>query len=83
MLPTNPLGDRPGRHLRISLKQLANLRLDRINPPALRRPPILARPLSGQRPPHRVAAHALHPGDHLDRHPLRPVQPADLSPILH
>ena len=27
--------------------------------------------------------HPHHPRDHLDRHPFRPMQPADLRPILH
>ena len=36
-----------------------------------------------ERRPHRVPRDPHHPGDHLDRHLLRPVQPADLSPVLH
>lgn len=31
---------------------------------------------------HRVVRTPHHPGDRLDRHPLRPVQPADLRPVL-
>ena len=48
-----------------------------------RRPLILRRPVTGDRRPHRVPRDPHHPGDHLDRHLLRPVQPADLSPVLH
>src|SRR6202044_506831 len=35
-----------------------------------------------RRPP-RVPRDPQMPGDRLDRHPLRPVKPADLSPVLH
>ena len=36
-----------------------------------------------QRRPHRVPRQPQPPSDLLDRHTLRPVQPTDLSPVLH
>ena len=50
-------------------------------PPAART--YLGGPSRGQRLPHRVPRDTQRPGDHLDRHPLSPVQPPDLSPVLH
>jgi hypothetical protein len=37
----------------------------------------------GRRRPQRRAGHPHHPRDDLDRQPLRPVQRADLRPVLH
>ena len=48
-----------------------------------RRPLIARRPLRPQRRPHRVARHTQPAGDRLDPHPLRPMQPTDLSPLVH
>ena len=78
-------GGSPGWHSTtlIPSRPRKDLRLDRIHFRPASRPLILRRPVGRQRPPHRITAHARHPGDRLDRHPLRPVQPADLSPILH
>lgn len=39
------------------------------------------RPRTRREPP--TATHPHYPGDRPNRHPLRPVQPANLSPILH
>ena len=44
---------------------------------------ILRRSLRSQRRPHRIARDLQRPGDRLDRQPLRSMQPADLSPVLH
>jgi len=46
-------------------------------------PQVLRRPVAGQSRPHRVPRDPHRPGDRLDRHSLRPVQPADLRPVLH
>ena len=46
-------------------------------------PQVLRRPAAGQSRPHRVPRDPHRPGDRLDRHSLRPVQPADLRPVLH
>jgi hypothetical protein len=82
-LPADPLGDHRGRHRRPGAQQLADLRLDRVHDRPTRRPLVPRRRLGRQRPPHGVPGNPRHPGDYLDRHPLGPVQPADLRPVLH
>jgi hypothetical protein len=82
--PADPLGDHRGRHRRPRLEQLSDARLDRIHDRPATHPPLIPRrPISGQRPLHGVLRDPHHPRDRLDRHPLSPVQPADLGPILH
>ncbi len=83
MLPPDPLRDHRRRHRRIRRQQFPDPRLRRVGDRSLPRPLILRRPVTGDRCPHRVPRDPHHPGDHLDRHLLRPVQPADLSPVLH
>ena len=46
-------------------------------------PFIARRTIGAQRRPHRVTRHAQPSADRLDPHPLRPMQPTDLSPIIH
>ena len=81
--PLQPFGDNRGRHRRAGLQQLPDPRLHRIHNRASRPSPIGRRLVGGQRLLHRVLRTPQHPRDHLNRHPLRPMQPADLRPILH
>ena len=60
-----------------------HLRLHRVDHRALRRPLIARRPSDPQRRPHRVPGHPKPTGDRLDPHPLGPMQPTDLRPLLH
>jgi hypothetical protein len=81
--PADPLGDHRGRHRRRLLQQLTNPWLHRIHHRPPHRPRIRRRAIAGQRPPDSVPRDPQPPRDRLDRHPLRPVQPSDLSPVLH
>jgi hypothetical protein len=81
--PADPLRDYRRRHRRPLFEQLPNQWFDLVDDRALHRPLILRRLLGGQRPPHRVPPQTQRPGDRLDRHPLRPMQPTDLRPLLH
>lgn len=74
-------GGSPGWHSTtlIPSRPRKDLRLDRIHFRPASRPLILRRPVGRQRP-HRIRAHAHHPGDRLDRRPLRPVQPGGSQP---
>jgi hypothetical protein len=82
-LPADPLGDHRGRHRRPHPEQLTDPRLNLVHARPPRRPLILRRAVSSQRPLHRVPGDPHHPGDLLDRHLLGPAQPADLRPVLH
>ena len=82
-LPADALGDHRRRHVRELPQQLADLRLDRVDDRALPRPLVARRRRRAQRRPHRVAGHAQPAGDGLDAHPLGPVEPTDLGPVLH
>ena len=82
--PADPLGDHRGRHRRPRRQQLPDARLDRVHDrPATHSSFVSRRTRPSQCPLHGVLRAAHHPGDLLDRHPLRSVQPADLRPILH
>ena len=81
--PADPFGDHRGRHRRELPQQRPNLRLDLIHDRALGAPPVPRRRVAGQSRPHRVPRDPHMPRDRLNRHPLRPMQPANLCPILH
>ncbi len=83
MLPADPLRDHRGRHRRSRLQQLPDLRLDRINPRTPRDPDVLRRRIPRQCTTNSIPRDPQLTRDRLDRHPLRPVQPTDLSPVLH
>ncbi len=83
VLPADPLRDNRGRHRRRDLQQLADPRLHLVDQRPSRRPLVARRTLIPQRLAHRVLRDPHRPGDHLDRHSLRTMQPADLSPVLH
>ena len=74
--PPDPLRDHRRRHRRIRLQQLPDPRLERIHHRPRRCPPVLRRPVTGQRRLHRVPRDPQYPGDLRDRHALRPPQPA-------
>ncbi|MCW2760486.1 MAG: hypothetical protein JWR85_687 [Marmoricola sp.] len=57
--------------------------LDRVDRRPDRLAVVLRRTLRGGRGTHRVPRDPQRPGDQLDRQPLRSMQPADLSPVLH
>lgn len=75
--------DHARRHVRKLGQQHTNRRLDRVHDRPLRRPLIPRRLMAGQRLLHRVLRDPQPSGDSPDSHPLRPVQPADLRPVLH
>ena len=83
MRPPDPIRDHRRRHRRKLPQQPKDLRLhgvdDRTRPSAL----ITRRAIRADRLPDRVPRHLHMTGDRLDPHPLRPMQPADLSPIFH
>ena len=81
--PTHPLSDHAGRHRRHQCQLGADRILERIHRRPNRLAHILRRLIRSQRRPHRVPRDLQRPGDQLDRQPLRSMQPADLSPILH
>ena len=81
--PADPLGDHRRRHRRKLPQQLQHRRFHRVDDRPRRRPLIARRTLSPQRCPHRVARQTEAAGDRLDPHPLRPMQPTDLSPLVH
>ena len=58
-------------------------RLELIRHRPRRRPLIPRRPFRPHRRANRVPGDLHDPGDLLDRQALRPVQPADLCPVLH
>ena len=64
-------------------QQLPDPRLDLIDHRPRRLPLILRRTHHWPTPPSPCSSNTHHPGDLLDRHPPRPMQPADLSPVLH
>jgi hypothetical protein len=70
------------RHRWIGLQQLPDPRLHLINNRTLQRPLIFRWFLFGQRVLDGVLRYPQHPGDRLDRQPLRPIQPTNLCPIL-
>jgi hypothetical protein len=82
-VPANALSDHRRRHARKLLQQLPDRRL----PPVDSRRSRLAvehwRPVRAQRHAHRVASNAQPPRDLLDRQSFSPVQPSDLSQVLH
>ncbi len=82
-VPPDPLGDHRRRHPRIRRQQLADPRLSRIHDRPPRLAHVLRRPVTTDRRTNRVPRHPQHPGDRLDRQPLRPMQAAYLSPVLH
>ncbi len=81
--PADPLRDHRRRHLRPLPQKRPDLRLVGIGHLAAPGPLVLRRPVRGQRRPHRVTGHAQPPGDLLDGHALRPMQTANLGPVLH
>jgi hypothetical protein len=81
--PADPLGDHRRRHPRIGLQQFPDPWLDLINDRTPLCSSIIRPRLASQRRPDRVLRDPQYPGDHLDRQPLRPMQPANLSPIFH
>ena len=83
-LPADPLGDHRRRHLRELAQQLPDL------PAPPRRPPTPSPPAhsAAARPnaaPSRTVLRATPKpaSDRLDPHPLSPMQPTDLGPVLH
>jgi hypothetical protein len=66
-----------------SLQQFPDPWLDLINDRTPLCSSIIRTRLASQRRPDRVLRDPQYPGDHLDRQPLRPMQPANLSPIFH
>ncbi len=82
-LPADPLGDHRGRHRRRGLEELTNLRLEGVDRRALRRPFVDRCPVGRNRPLDRVLRDAQMTGDRPDRHLLGPMEPTDLSPVLH
>jgi hypothetical protein len=82
-LPPDPLRDHRRRHRRIRLQKLPDPRLERIHRRPRRPALVLRRAVARQSRPHRVPRNPQRPRDHLDRQVLRPMQPADFSPILH
>src|ERR1019366_2664886 len=76
------LRDHRRRHPRIRRQQLPDPRRHRVHDLARPRP-LTSRAVTGHSRPHRIPRHAHHPGDLPDRQALRPVKPADLSPVLH
>jgi len=81
--PADPLGDHRRRHPRVELELLADLRLDRVHDRPGRLALVLRRGIRRDRRAHGVPRDAHLAGDRLDRQTLRPMQPADLGPILH
>ena len=81
--PADPLRDHRRRHRRKDPQQLTNTRLNLIHDRPDRRPLVLRCIIPGNRGTHRVTRNSQRPRDHLDRQPLRSMQPADLSPVLH
>ena len=84
----DPAAGRPvchdrGRHRRRHLQQLTDPRLYLVDQRPPRRPVVTRGSVIAQRLAHRVLRDPHRPRDHLDRHSLRTVQPADLSPVLH
>jgi hypothetical protein len=81
-LPADPLRDHRRRHRRAQRQQLPDRRLSHVRDRAFLRTPVPRHLPSPQRPPHRVLRDPQLPGDRLDPKALRPVQPADLSPLI-
>ena len=81
--PADPLGDHRRRHVRPLPEQLVQSWLHRIDDRAPGRPLVAGRPSGGDRRLDRVLRDPEQPGDRLDRHRLRSVQPSDLRPVLH
>ncbi len=82
-IPADPFGDHRGRHLREVGEQLTDLGFERIDDRAPRPPHIARRHIGTQRLPHRVTRHPQPFGDSPRSQLLGPMQPTDLSPILH
>ena len=81
--PADPLGDHRRRHVRRHRQQPADRRLERVHRRTRPLPHIPRRRLGPQRRPHRVPGDPQMPDDRLDGHPLGPMQPPDLCPLLH
>jgi hypothetical protein len=81
--PADPLGDHRGRHRRSRSQQLPDVWLGRAHDRPTSHPLVARRPLGRQGSLDGVLGAAPSPGDLLDRHPLGPMQPADLRPVLH
>jgi hypothetical protein len=82
-LPPDPLRDHRRGHRRVRLQKLPDPRLEPVHRRPRRLPLVPRRAVASQSRPHRVPRDPQRPRDRLDRHRLRPVQPADLSPVLH
>ena len=81
--PADPLRDHRRRHRRAQRQLIPDRGLGGIGDRPFRRT-LISRHFPGpQRTPHRVLRDPQLPGDRLDPKALRPVQPPDLSPLIH
>lgn len=82
-VPADPLNDRRRRHIGPLLERFTDLRLDRVHDRALRRPLVRRRRVVRDRPADGGPRDPRLPRGRPHRHPLGPVKPTELRPVLH